>query len=276
MRIGLMADTHDRVPAIAELVQQMQAAGVGMVLHAGDYCSPFSLEPFEEAHMSLAGVFGKNDGDTQGLRVARAAGVRRRAVRVAAQLRDRRQAHPARARHRRRARALGRRARDRGPRLHAPAGDEDARRHADRESGRGVRLAVRHAVGRDPRPRHADRWSSSTPGTRAARVERLDAVIHAQLASSFSNPDHRLRLAVHAAHRAAGARGARLLGDPSADAIASSGFASGSRRASSSAAARTPCTTTARRRPTRRCSTSRRCSASATACSSSRTSTAAR
>jgi putative phosphoesterase len=67
MRIGLISDTHDRLPAIGELVKQMQAGGVGMVLHAGDYCSPFSLKAFEEAHVSLAGVFGRNDGDTQGL-----------------------------------------------------------------------------------------------------------------------------------------------------------------------------------------------------------------
>ena len=45
----------------------MQAAGAGMILHAGDYCSPFALRAFEEAHVSLAGVFGRNDGDPQGL-----------------------------------------------------------------------------------------------------------------------------------------------------------------------------------------------------------------
>jgi uncharacterized protein len=67
MRVGLIADTHDRLPAIAELVKQMQAGGVGMILHAGDYCSPFALRAFEDAHVSLAGVFGRNDGDTQGL-----------------------------------------------------------------------------------------------------------------------------------------------------------------------------------------------------------------
>lgn len=67
MRVGLMADTHDRLPAIAELVREMQGAGVNMILHAGDYCSPFSLKAFEDAHVSLAGVFGKNDGDQQGL-----------------------------------------------------------------------------------------------------------------------------------------------------------------------------------------------------------------
>jgi len=67
MRVGLIGDTHDRVPAIAELVRQMQASGVGMVFHVGDYCAPFSLKPFEDAHVTLAGVFGRNDGDPQGL-----------------------------------------------------------------------------------------------------------------------------------------------------------------------------------------------------------------
>lgn len=74
MRVGVMADSHDRVPAIAEIVKQMQAAGVTMLIHAGDYCSPFSLRPIEEASLSLAGVFGKNDGDTQGLLATATAG----------------------------------------------------------------------------------------------------------------------------------------------------------------------------------------------------------
>lgn len=74
MRVGLMADSHDRVPAIAELLRRMTDAGVGMVLHAGDYCSPFSLSPFTSASVSIAGVFGRNDGDPQGLAAKAAAG----------------------------------------------------------------------------------------------------------------------------------------------------------------------------------------------------------
>jgi uncharacterized protein len=74
MRVGLMADSHDRLPAIAELVRQMQAGGVSMLIHAGDYCAPFAMRPIEEASMSLAGVFGKNDGDTQGLLAKASAG----------------------------------------------------------------------------------------------------------------------------------------------------------------------------------------------------------
>jgi uncharacterized protein len=74
MRVGLMADSHDRIPAIAEFVRIMQASGVSMLLHAGDYVAPFSLRPIEEASMSLAGVFGRNDGDTQGLLAKATAG----------------------------------------------------------------------------------------------------------------------------------------------------------------------------------------------------------
>ena len=68
MRVGLMADTHDRAPAVAELVRRMAEMGAGLVLHAGDYCAPFSLAPFHDAKLPLAGVFGRNDGDREGLR----------------------------------------------------------------------------------------------------------------------------------------------------------------------------------------------------------------
>ena len=75
MRIGLISDTHDRLPAIAELLKRMQAGGVGMVLHCGDYCAPFSLAPFHDIQMTLMGVFGRNDGDPQGLRAFAAQGI---------------------------------------------------------------------------------------------------------------------------------------------------------------------------------------------------------
>ncbi|MGQ0765424.1 MAG: metallophosphoesterase [Gemmatimonadota bacterium] len=68
MLIGLMSDTHCRVPAIRESLVYMQERGVGLVLHAGDYCAPFALKPFIELNMPLAGVFGRNDGDIEGLR----------------------------------------------------------------------------------------------------------------------------------------------------------------------------------------------------------------
>lgn len=75
MKVGLMADTHDRVPAIAELLRLMREAGATMVLHAGDYISPLSLKPFEDLHMAVQGVFGRNDGDPQGLLSRASAGI---------------------------------------------------------------------------------------------------------------------------------------------------------------------------------------------------------
>ncbi|HVE77277.1 MAG TPA: YfcE family phosphodiesterase [Gemmatimonadaceae bacterium] len=68
MRVGIIADTHDRIPATTEFLRQMAEGGVSMVLHAGDHCSPFSLSPFLDTGITLAGVFGRNDGDPQGLR----------------------------------------------------------------------------------------------------------------------------------------------------------------------------------------------------------------
>ena len=75
MLIGLMADSHDRVPAIRELLERITERGAGMVLHAGDYCSPFSLAPFLEQSIPFAGVYGRNDGDREGLKAFASKGV---------------------------------------------------------------------------------------------------------------------------------------------------------------------------------------------------------
>jgi putative phosphoesterase len=75
MRIGLLSDTHDRLPAIDALVREFLAREVSFVLHAGDFCAPFSLRPFLAHNVALAGVFGINDGDHAGLRVAAAQGM---------------------------------------------------------------------------------------------------------------------------------------------------------------------------------------------------------
>lgn len=68
MLVGLLSDTHDRLPAIRALLEYMQERGVGMVLHAGDFCAPFALKPFIELNMPMVGVFGRNDGDHEGIR----------------------------------------------------------------------------------------------------------------------------------------------------------------------------------------------------------------
>ena len=75
MRIGIMSDTHDRVPAIAELLDRFASKGIAMVMHAGDYCSPFSLAGFHQRGMALLGVFGRNDGDRETLSAYAARGM---------------------------------------------------------------------------------------------------------------------------------------------------------------------------------------------------------
>jgi len=68
MLVGLLSDTHDRLPAIRALLDYMQRHGVGIVLHAGDFCAPFALKPFVELNVPMVGVFGRNDGDHEGIR----------------------------------------------------------------------------------------------------------------------------------------------------------------------------------------------------------------
>lgn len=70
-----MSDTHDRVPAITNLLEKLGDKGVSIVMHAGDYCSPFSLAPFHERGMALLGVFGRNDGDKETLAAYAARGM---------------------------------------------------------------------------------------------------------------------------------------------------------------------------------------------------------
>lgn len=68
MRVGVLADSHDRLPAISSLVDKLVASGVSLVMHAGDYCAAFSLAPFRQANIAVLGVFGRNDGDREGLK----------------------------------------------------------------------------------------------------------------------------------------------------------------------------------------------------------------
>lgn len=61
MLVGLISDSHDHLPHIKKAVKIFKNRQVELVLHAGDFCSPFTVPPFEG--LSLKGVFGNNDGD---------------------------------------------------------------------------------------------------------------------------------------------------------------------------------------------------------------------
>ncbi|OYT52693.1 YfcE family phosphodiesterase [Candidatus Bathyarchaeota archaeon ex4484_135] len=63
MLIGLMADTHDRLPFVEKAVKAFNEEGVELVLHAGDFVAPFVIPRLAELKANLIGVFGNNDGD---------------------------------------------------------------------------------------------------------------------------------------------------------------------------------------------------------------------
>jgi hypothetical protein len=63
MLIGLMGDSHDNLPKVREAVSFMNEHAVGLVLHTGDYVSPFVIPVLGGLKAPMIGVFGNNDGD---------------------------------------------------------------------------------------------------------------------------------------------------------------------------------------------------------------------
>jgi putative phosphoesterase len=68
MIIGLISDTHDNLPYIKKAIQLLQEEHVEIVLHAGDYISPFTAKPYAELDVPLIGVFGNNCAETKTLK----------------------------------------------------------------------------------------------------------------------------------------------------------------------------------------------------------------
>ena len=67
MKIGILADSHDNLPALVKAVSLFNDAGVSLVLHAGDLISSFTAKPFKQLNCELTAVYGNNDGDIIGL-----------------------------------------------------------------------------------------------------------------------------------------------------------------------------------------------------------------
>jgi len=63
MKIGIISDTHDNLPQIKKAVEIFNREKVKLVLHAGDFVSPFTFLEFKNLNCPLKGVFGNNDGD---------------------------------------------------------------------------------------------------------------------------------------------------------------------------------------------------------------------
>jgi len=68
MIVGIMADTHDYLPLVDKAVKKLEEERVELVLHAGDYISPFVIPHFKQFKGRFIGVFGNNDGDHEFLK----------------------------------------------------------------------------------------------------------------------------------------------------------------------------------------------------------------
>ncbi|MEM1444703.1 MAG: YfcE family phosphodiesterase [Planctomycetota bacterium] len=79
MKIGVLSDSHDRLPALAAALDAFADAGVDALIHAGDFVAPFAAklltaESLSERGLTLSGgvhvIYGNNDGERVGLKKA--------------------------------------------------------------------------------------------------------------------------------------------------------------------------------------------------------------
>jgi uncharacterized protein len=54
---------HDQIDLIIKAVELFNAQKVDLVVHCGDWVSPFILQHFKKLKAPIKGVFGNNDGD---------------------------------------------------------------------------------------------------------------------------------------------------------------------------------------------------------------------
>lgn len=69
-RVAVIADSHDNLPMILRAVAIINDWKPDLVIHCGDYVSPFTAEAFAGLKSPLVGVFGNNDGDRAALKKA--------------------------------------------------------------------------------------------------------------------------------------------------------------------------------------------------------------
>jgi len=63
MVIGIISDTHDHMDNIRKALKIFKEKNVKVILHAGDFVSPFTWRLFKDFEGEFYGVFGNNDGD---------------------------------------------------------------------------------------------------------------------------------------------------------------------------------------------------------------------
>ena len=71
MKIGIISDSHDRLPALKQALAAVLARNVSAILHAGDFVAPFAAkllaEAARDAGTPIHCIYGNNDGERAGL-----------------------------------------------------------------------------------------------------------------------------------------------------------------------------------------------------------------
>ncbi len=71
MKIGVLSDTHDRLPTFQRAVDLFKRLKVDAVIHAGDFVAPFAAKLLNAEAMAgtpVHAVYGNNDGERDGLK----------------------------------------------------------------------------------------------------------------------------------------------------------------------------------------------------------------
>jgi len=70
MKLGIISDTHDRLPTFRRAIAMFERLKVDAILHAGDYVAPFAAKLIapDVQRIPVYCVYGNNDGERKGLK----------------------------------------------------------------------------------------------------------------------------------------------------------------------------------------------------------------
>ncbi len=69
MKIGVISDSHDRLPALKAALAKLLERNVQAIIHAGDIVAPFAAKLLADVTaVPVHCIYGNNDGERQGLR----------------------------------------------------------------------------------------------------------------------------------------------------------------------------------------------------------------
>jgi hypothetical protein len=65
--IGILSDSHDNLTRVRQAVRLFNDAGCSLVIHAGDFVAPFTVDELRNLRAPIKAVFGNCDGEKAGL-----------------------------------------------------------------------------------------------------------------------------------------------------------------------------------------------------------------